>query len=234
MIQKNDLYDYKNRYIFQDDESFKFSLDSLLLAEYARKYNKGKVVDMCAGNMSIGLVLSTYSNNQITGFEIQKDIYDLGVKSIEYNHLDNVLEIINDDIKNIGNYFESDSIDALICNPPFFEVNDLKVINPKEAKAIARHEIYLKLEDIFAIASKYLKNGGSLLMVHRATRLDEIIHNAVKYNVKVKEIKLISTKKNNDPSIVLIRCVKNSQYNLKISGNICVEGLSTFQGIFKE
>ena len=31
---KNDLFDYKNRYIMQMKDGFKFSLDSLLLAEF--------------------------------------------------------------------------------------------------------------------------------------------------------------------------------------------------------
>ena len=33
---KNDLFDYKNRYIMQMRDGFKFSLDSLLLAEFVK------------------------------------------------------------------------------------------------------------------------------------------------------------------------------------------------------
>lgn len=230
----NDLYDYKNRYIFQDDKLFKFSLDSLLLGEYSRNYLKGDIVDMCAGNMAIGLVISTYVNNKITGFEIQKEIADLANESIIYNKLEGQLNIINDDIKNIGKYYTSDSVDTFICNPPFFKKGDSKVINENEGLAIARHEICLTLEDTFKIASKYLKNKGSLLMVHRATRLDEIINLGIIYNLKVKNIQLISTKINTDPSIVLVRCVKNASYNVKINNNICIGEMTSYQGIFKE
>ena len=45
MIVKNDLYDYKNRYIYQDTEFFKFSIDSILLAEFVdRKDLKGNIL----------------------------------------------------------------------------------------------------------------------------------------------------------------------------------------------
>ena len=85
-IIKNDLFDYPNRYIFQLKDAFKFSLDSLLLAEYTAINKKTKtILDLCTGNASIPLVLSEYTNASIVGFEIQKEIYDLAIKSVEYN-----------------------------------------------------------------------------------------------------------------------------------------------------
>ena len=88
MIVKNDLYDYKNRMIFQDSSGFKFSLDSILLAEFAKNIkNKSNVLDMCSGNCVVPLILSTYNDANYVAFEIQKEIYNLGVKSIEYNKI---------------------------------------------------------------------------------------------------------------------------------------------------
>ena len=68
----NDLYDYEGFKIVQDQESFKFSLDSILLAEYIiLKDSKLKVLDLCTGNAAIPLILSYYYSNEIVGFEIQ-------------------------------------------------------------------------------------------------------------------------------------------------------------------
>ena len=109
-VVKNDLYDYTNRYIYQDSDCFKFSVDSILLAEYVQiKETNAKIVDMCCGNMAIPLIISKYTNSKITGFEIQKEIYKLGKDSIVLNNLENQLEIINDDVKNISKYYETDS-----------------------------------------------------------------------------------------------------------------------------
>ena len=69
-IVKNDLFDYTNRYIYQDSDCFKFSLDSILLAEYIPVKDNQSIVDMCAGNMAIPLILSKYTASKITGFEI--------------------------------------------------------------------------------------------------------------------------------------------------------------------
>ena len=45
-IVKNDLFDYKNRYIWQIQDGFKFSLDSILLAEYTKVANNLNILDI--------------------------------------------------------------------------------------------------------------------------------------------------------------------------------------------
>lgn len=233
MIVKNDLYDYKERYIYQDSEAFKFSLDSILLAEFVDipKDNE-TIIDMCAGNMAAGLILSKYTNAHITGFEIQENIYKLGKDSISINNLDN-LKIINDDIKNIGKYFPKYSVDKMLCNPPFFNNLDDKILSKDDKKKIARHEISISLEDLFAIASTYLKEKGILYMVHRVNRIDELFIYANKYGINIKHIQFISTKKGKIPMMVLIKCVKNSKFGVKINNELCIEGLNTYQNIFR-
>ena len=58
---KNDLFDYIPYKIYQDDQFFKFSLDSILLAEYVdKKFKNKKVIDLCCGNAAIPLILNYY------------------------------------------------------------------------------------------------------------------------------------------------------------------------------
>ena len=81
----NDLYDYGLK-IYQDNELFKFSLDSLLLAEFVNvdKSDK-KLLDICSGNAPLPLIIGKKYDVEITGIEIQKEIYDLAEKSIKEN-----------------------------------------------------------------------------------------------------------------------------------------------------
>ena len=235
MIVKNDLFDYPKRYIFQDTDLFKFSLDSILLAEFVRSHNIGNnIIDMCAGNMAIPLIITTYLTKHIIGFEIQKDVYELAKKSIEYNKLNDELTIINDDIKNIDVYYKSEFFDTMICNPPFFKLTNKERVNNSEKLSIARHEIAISLDDVFKICKKHLKNKGCLYLIQRANRLDEIINLGYKYQLNVKEIQLVSTKKGAKPSIVIIKAVKNSNSGVMVNVPLCVEGLKTYQNIFKE
>lgn len=230
-IVLNDLFDYKNRFIYQLENGFKFSLDSILLAEFVKVKENLKILDMCSGNCAIPLILSTRTNSNIVAFEIQKLIAKLATDSVLYNNLQDQIEVINDDIKNIGNYFSIEEFDLITCNPPYFK-NNGNMHNKNDFLTIARHEVNIDLEKIFKIAFKYLKNNGILYLVHRVERLDEIFYYSKVNKINVKELQFIVTKDNNIPSLVLIKCVKNSKNGIKVKKIINVSNCNTYQHIF--
>ena len=97
MKQVHELLGYKNIKIVQDDDMFSFSVDSMLLADFIKVTNKTKeIIDLCTGNAPIPLFLTLKTNAHITGVEIQKDVYDLAVESVQMNGFNNQIELIND------------------------------------------------------------------------------------------------------------------------------------------
>lgn len=231
---KNDLFDYKNRYIMQMRDGFKFSLDSLLLAEFVKvKKDDKKILDMCTGNAPVPLVLSLKTNAEIVGFEIQKEISELALESVAINGLEKNIRIINDDIKNIDNYFESNTFDIITCNPPYFKTKEDGYRNKNDFLTLARHEIAIDLETIFKIAFKYLKDNKTFYLVHRVERLDDIIVLARENKMNVKELQFISTKKEKAANIILVKCVKNGKPGIKLRKEICVDNLDTYQHLFE-
>lgn len=231
---KNDLFDYKNRYIMQMREGFKFSLDSLLLAEFVKvKKDDKKILDMCTGNAPVPLVLSLKSDAEIIGFEIQKEISELALESVKINGLEKNIKIINDDIKNIDNYFDSNTFDIITCNPPYFKTKEDGYRNKNDFLTLARHEIAIDLETIFKIAFKYLKDNKVFYLVHRVERLDDIIVLARENKMNVKELQFISTKKEKAVNTILVKCVKNGKPGIKLRKEICVDNLDTYQHLFE-
>ncbi|MEG1288396.1 MAG: methyltransferase [Bacilli bacterium] len=232
---KNDLFDYLDRYIFQIPSFFKFSVDSILLAEYVEVFKRTKnILDLCTGNAPIPLILSKYTSASITCFEIQEVVAKLAEESIKVNNLENQITLINDDIKNINKYFKPETFDIIVCNPPYFEFTNDKSLNKVSELSIARHEIKINLEDIFKIVKDNLKSNGTFYMIHRPNRLDEIINYATKYNVFVKEIQFILTNPLKEASLVIVKCVKNSNKGLKIKKNVDISNLTTYQGMFRK
>lgn len=230
----NDLFDYDLK-IFQYQKLFKFSLDSILLAEYVKiTKNTNQILDLCSGNGAIPLILSTKTKAHIDAIEIQKEIYDIGLESINYNNLISQISIFNDDVKNIDNFLKNKKYDIITCNPPYFKVKDNPNINESVSLSIARHELKITLEDIFKISSSHLNTKGEFYLVHRINRLDEIIILANKYKLNVKNIEIIKTTKNNKPYIVLVRCIKDSNLGVKINDVKNIEGLLTYKDLFKE
>lgn len=213
----NDLLEINNLKIYQDTEIFSFSLDSVLLPNFVTlNKNIKNVLDIGSGNAAIPLILTTKTNASITGIEIQEKSYNLGKKSIEYNHLEDRITFINQDIKEYSKNIESDTFDTITCNPPYFKVNEESRFNQSDYKTIARHEIKLNLEDLFKIAKKLLKNNGNIAIVHRPERLIDIIEEMRKNNIEPKKIQFVYPGINKESNILLIEGVKNGKPGIKI------------------
>ena len=221
MKEINDLYDYGYK-IVQNSDYFKFSLDSMLLANFVDiNMADSKLLDFCTGNCPVPIILSNSIKN-IVAFEVQKEIYELGDESLKLNNINNV-RLINDDIKNIGNYYEEGYFDIITCNPPYFKVIDSSRINDNSVKAIARHEILIKLEDIVALAYKFLRDKGKLYIVYRPDRLMELLKLFDKYKFGVKKLQCCYNNSDSLSSMILIEAMKNGQDDLKILAPLYTE-----------
>ena len=221
MKEINDLYDYGYK-IVQKSDYFKFSLDSMLLANFVNiNMADSKLLDFCTGNCPIPIILSNSIKN-IVAFEVQKEIYELGDESLTLNNINNV-KLINDDIKNIGNYYEEGYFDIITCNPPYFKVIDSSKINDNNVKAIARHEILIKLEDIVFLAYKFLRDKGKLYIVYRPDRLMELLKLFDKYKFGVKKLQCCYNNSDSLSSMILIEAMKNGQDDLKILAPLFTE-----------
>ena len=217
MIVLNDLLEYRDYKIYQDTDMFCFSLDSILLTNFVTiNKNIKNIMDIGCGNAPIPLVLTTKTNANITGVEIQKDVYDLAAKSVKYNKCDNQITVINDDINSLYKKYESDSFDVITCNPPYFKVNEKTKQNISEYKKIARHELTLNLEDICKISRKLLKNNGVLALVHRPDRMIEIFDTMRKNNIEPKRIQFIYPKYGENCNLILVEGTKNGKSGIKI------------------
>lgn len=223
MEVKNRLLNFDNMIIYQNDEWFSFSLDSVLLSNFVNiNLNDKKIIDFCTGNAPIPMLLSYKTNNKIIGVELQKEIYDLAVKSVKENKLEDKIIIMNEDVKNLSDIYESDSFDIITCNPPYFKTDNELLLNDNSIKTIARHEVKLNLEDIFKVAKKILKNGKKISLVHRPDRLIEIIDVMKKYGFEPKRMKFCYPKVGMDANILLIEGVKNGKSGLKIENPLII------------
>lgn len=217
MIVRNKLLNYTDSYIFQDTDYFKFSLDSVLLANFVTINKRDKMIlDIATGNAPIPMLLSFRTNAKIYGVEIQKVIYNLGVISINENNMKDQIKLINDDAKNLVNKFDSDTFDVITCNPPYFNTNNFYFENNNKIKAIARHEKFLNLDDIFMISKRLLKVNGRLALIHRTERLIEILDIMKKYGFTIKKIRFVYPNFYKNSDLMLIECVKGGKAGLKM------------------
>ena len=234
---KNDLFDYDNLKIYQYEDKFKFSLDSILLAEFVElKETTKTIVDFCTGNAPVPLILSTKTKAKLYGFELQQNIYKLAKLSVVENNLESQIDIVNANLTEALNYILPESVDAVTCNPPYFKYDKNKsLINEDEEKAIARHEIAMNLDDLITSAKYILKNKAPLYIVHRCDRLEEILECLDKYGFKVKKLQFIYAGYKKEAIMVLIKATKNGNSgSLKVMPPIDVLQYKSYKGIFEK
>ena len=214
----------KNLKIVQRSDYFNFSIDSLLISEFIKiQKNTKKILDLGTGNAAIPLFLSKKTSAKIYGVEIQEISYQLALRNISINNLNEQIYIIYDNMKNYLKHFNIGSFDTVISNPPFFKINEkVNFLNNLEQLSIARHEIEITLEELIKISSELIKDRGYFYLVHRADRLSEIINNLQKYKFEAKKIKFCYTTKYKNAKIILIEAIKNGKTGLTILPSLII------------
>lgn len=202
--------------IIQRNDYFNFSLDSLLISEFI-KINKQskKILDLGTGNAAIPLFLSLKTTAQIYGLEIQKVSYDLAIKNIALNHLEEQIQILHGDMKNWQEFFPRNSFDIVVSNPPFFEFHgNRELLNDLDQLTLARHEISITLEELIQVTSNLVKEHGYFYLVHRADRLVDILELCRKYKLEPKRLQFCHTKREKNAKILLLEAVKLGKSSL--------------------
>ena len=138
-------------------------------------------------------------------------------RSIELNDLTQQMQVIQDDLKNLGQYITGSRVDMILCNPPYFKVDKQSNLNESQHYLLARHEISTNLEEICKIAQRVLKSNGRLAMVHRPERFLDILDTMQAHNLAPKRIQFVYPKLGKEANMLLIEAIKDgSRDGLKI------------------
>lgn len=211
---QKDLVPGTDYIIYQDDNLFKYTTDSLMLSSMARPY--GNVADIGSGSGIISIRLADKEKiKRFVNIEINTHAHEVSVESVKANKLDSKIESYNIDICDVKEYFRNQEFDSVIMNPPYF-TKSLK--NYKHSKIIARHSDSI-IE--FIQASRYLlKNGGKLFMVFPAKRLIDLIYILRCEGIEPKKLRFVRNDISKEPYLVFVEAVKEGKPELKIINDL--------------
>ena len=157
-------------------DSYRFSTDTILLADFSKQIGAKKCVDLGTGCGTIPLLW--YKNNNrldITAVEIQENACKLFSQSLEYNNLLDKIRIVNSDLNKLDGALPLGSFDLVACNPPY-KISGGGITNP----------------------------GGRLCICQRPERLADAMEAMRKYSVEPKKLRLVQQRKSKAPKLFLL------------------------------
>ena len=201
--------------VIQKKNAFRFGVDAVLLANFARIQSGATVIDFCAGTGIVPFILAGKTDATfIHGIEIQENMVEMAQRSIRYNKLEKRINFISGDLKDQDFLKTLPRVDVVTVNPPY-KLKNSGIINLDDKNAIARHEICCTLEDVIIATMKVLKDNGRMYMVHRPERLADIFCTMRKHRMEPKVIKMVYPSMGKAPNIVLIEGQKYGGQFLK-------------------
>ena len=221
--ERIDDLEYKGLKIIQNKKGFCFGIDSILLSDFAKGIKKGaKVLDLGTGTGIIATLLCGKTElSEITGIEVQEEVYEMAKRSIQLNQLEDKFKIIQDNIVNLNNHFEKNTFDAIVTNPPY-KKQETGVQNEETKKLISRHEIEANLEDFIKISKDMLKDKGEFYIVYRPERLVDLLSLMRKYKIEPKRIRFVYSNVHTVSKLVLVQGIKNARPFLKLEPNLYI------------
>lgn len=224
MLKENERLDdlqLNNLFIIQNKEKYCFTSDAVLLSNFCNVKTGETVIDFGTGSGIIAILLAAKTKAKfIYGVELQPDLCNMAKRSISYNNLDEKIEILNLDIKDLYKSLNVQA-DVIVCNPPYFKSSDsLKNKNPDIASA--RHEHSINLSELCLAASRKLNFKGRFYIIYPADRLAELVNTLIINKLQPKKLQLVQANLKTAPHLVLIESVLGGKSGVRVLNNLII------------
>ncbi len=215
--------------IIQKKKGYRFSVDPILLSQFVRIRRNERVMDLGTGCAILPLLLSRIgSARSFVGVEIQKPLIECAEKNVALNHLEDRISILKQDFRELRRIFPPGSFDVVISNPPYRKYRTGR-INPSTEKAIARHEVKGKLEDLISIASYLVPPKGRCYLIFPAPRTVDLFVALRNGKLEPKRIQLVYPRIGEEAKFILTESLKASGVELKIMPPLILEENPSFR-----
>ena len=205
-----------NLKILQKRDGYRFSNDSILLADFVGIPQGNSIVDLGTGCGILPILMAHKTQmKMIVGVEIQKDLAEMAKRSVALNNFSGRVIVIREDIRNIKDLFSAESFDNVLSNPPYRRVSSGR-ISPHPQKAIACNEIQCSIGDVLKISSYLLRPKGKVYLIFPALRLSDLMCELKESNLEVKKLQIVYSGADSEGKRVLVEASKDGGGGLKI------------------
>lgn len=206
--ERIDDLQFADLHIIQSKNDFRFSMDSVLLADFATVQNRTKVCDLGTGTGIIPLLL--YGRNRTIvcdAVEILPSAAERAQRSVLLNYAEEHINIHCGDLRQIRNLLPHGQYALVTCNPPYAAAG-AAIPSPYPSIQGARQEETCTLEDVAKAAQWLLKYHGRFCFMLPAYRLTEIVHVMQQHQMEVKRIRMVHSTLQKEARLVLVEAMK--------------------------
>jgi len=174
--------------LIQSRDGYRFSIDAVLLSQFATIRPGDVVIDLGTGCGVIPLILLlTKPVGHVFGLEVQEGLISQAARNARLNGFLKKMNVIRGDFRHTP--FVSGLADLVVCNPPYRKIRSGR-INPDPQKAVARHEILASLDDLLRSAAALLAKKGRFALIYPAVRLAEVFVRMRRFNLEPKRVRI--------------------------------------------
>ena len=204
------------RFVLQREDCFRFGTDAVQLARFTKLRPRERVIDLGAGCGILSLLLIDKAPGlHFTALEIQRRMYALALRSVSLNGLDGRITVLNADLRDAPKSLGYGAFDAAVANPPYDKPDAVWPIG-NESHRVARYEVMCTLEDVATSASRLLRNGGRLYMIHRAGRCLEVLDTLRNLRLEPKTLRFVHATAEKQANFMLVEGIKLASPGLNV------------------
>ncbi len=197
--------------ILQKEQGFRFGMDAVLLADFARIESGDAVADFGTGTGILPLLLmGRQKGKRFDAFEIQPDMAGMARRTMLINGVDDRIHVHLCPVEQTLDVLSPCSVDAIVCNPPY-GVPGTTLLNPSDTLSTARHQPPEGLSGWYRMAYRLLKGKGRFHMIYPAPRMLEAMQELEKAHLAPKRFRLIYPAADKPANLVLIEAMKDAK-----------------------
>lgn len=202
--------------ISQPRNGYRFSLDPLILCDFAGIREGERVIDLGTGCGVMPLVLASRCDSaSFVGVELQDELAELAVRNVRLNGLADRIDIVGGDIHGLKKRFPVSTFDLVVANPPYRSQGTGR-ISPKAGRDRARHETTATLADFLGSAKYLVKPTGRLCFIYHPVRLAEFCTSAAELKLTLLRLRMVHGDAGTPARMFLVELAKGRRGDLVV------------------
>ena len=214
MMNKTNYLKFINYEYIQADDIYKVNSDTSILGMSLDNLKNKDLLDIGCNTGALLLYGHYKGAKYLYGVDINNkalEYADINLKKYTNNY-----QLFNQDVREL----EMNKVDVIVCNPPFFEMNN---VTPNKELRMAMFEESLPLKDLFDTYRRLLKDNGEIYMIYPADRFPELYQNILDHKMKIMKMRFIHDKNNEYALRVILKLKIGKMTKIRVLSPIIIE-----------